>query len=183
MGYKLNISGGRAEWTSMEAAVQRVSYGLDSGSTSLGFGSPNHLSAPDLVSLLKVNRIRRTWTNKAARSTGKAGGQNTVSLPSGTANTNGVPGLRTFSELSIGSEDARLIAKHDGLRVVAGIADMILLRDGRLYIASSNGTINASTFQLPPGSIAEFRPIKVCVDNGNGSWSQLTMYVLGTGPA
>ena len=55
LGFNLNVSGGLAEWTAMNACVQSISYD-DSGRTELSFGPAQHLGNADLVERLRVNR-------------------------------------------------------------------------------------------------------------------------------
>jgi hypothetical protein len=59
MGNCLNLTGGAAEWATMNAPVQGVSYDLDHGTTQLQLGTSPHLGAADLVQSLRVNRPPR----------------------------------------------------------------------------------------------------------------------------
>lgn len=56
LGGTLNISGGRSEWTTMQAVVQQVSVSAAGGTTSITFGPPNHLSIQDIIELMRVGR-------------------------------------------------------------------------------------------------------------------------------
>ena len=55
IGNLLNLSGARAEWAAMNAAVQSVSYD-DNGKTEITFGPASHLGPSDMIELLRVNR-------------------------------------------------------------------------------------------------------------------------------
>jgi hypothetical protein len=55
MGSCLNLTGGLAEWSTMRAAVQQITYD-DQGRTTLTFGPARHLGNADLVERLRVNR-------------------------------------------------------------------------------------------------------------------------------
>jgi hypothetical protein len=89
IGFSLNLSGGLAEWETMNACIQEVDYD-DSGKTTLIFGPAQHLGAADLVERLRVNRgprwlyfIGSDQMNKSNSSGGQALGQNTpASSPS-----------------------------------------------------------------------------------------------------
>jgi hypothetical protein len=61
IGMNLNLIGGLAEWTTMNAVVQYVSYDLLKGRTTLTFGPAAHLGAKDLVERLRVNRGPRWY--------------------------------------------------------------------------------------------------------------------------
>lgn len=52
-GQVLNISGGKAEWTSMNALIQGVDEDLMAGTTTIRIGPPATLSPQDLVTLLQ----------------------------------------------------------------------------------------------------------------------------------
>lgn len=56
LGNSLNLSGGLAGWASMAAPVIEESVDVDTGTTSLTFGPPEHLTPQDLVALVNVTR-------------------------------------------------------------------------------------------------------------------------------
>jgi hypothetical protein len=55
IGNVLNLSSGLAEWGTMNACIQSITY-EDTGKTTLHFGPAKHLGAADLVERLRVNR-------------------------------------------------------------------------------------------------------------------------------
>lgn len=61
MGRVLNITGGAGAWATMNALIQSVDIDIDRGTTTLQFGPPAHLSAGDLVDLLRVGRKRVSY--------------------------------------------------------------------------------------------------------------------------
>lgn len=61
-GKKLNITGGRAEWATMNAVIQSVSWDVASGATTISFGPPDHLGPQDLIELQRMMRTNPvTW--------------------------------------------------------------------------------------------------------------------------
>jgi hypothetical protein len=62
LGNNLNLTGSLAEWSTMNACVQQITYDLDIGRTTLTFGPAAHLGARDFVERLRVNRPPR-WYN------------------------------------------------------------------------------------------------------------------------
>lgn len=59
IGNLFNLTGSNtAEWSAMNALVQEVTENIDTGQTTVRFGPPKHLSAGELVDLLRVNRFR-----------------------------------------------------------------------------------------------------------------------------
>jgi hypothetical protein len=73
-GQLLNLSGGRAEWATMAAQIQRVEELLDTGVTRITVGPAKHLGVRDLNALLKVNRLRRPSYRLSERTSGQASG-------------------------------------------------------------------------------------------------------------
>ena len=80
---KLNISGGRAEWASMDAQIYSVTLDLDAGRTTINFGPAKHLGANDLFQLFRNVRTR-SGASATARINSGAGG---TDLPTRTPNT------------------------------------------------------------------------------------------------
>lgn len=73
-GALLNLSGGRAEWTTMAAQIQRVEEAIDLGQTRVIVGPGKHLGHADLAELLRVNSQRRPSFRLSERTTGEATG-------------------------------------------------------------------------------------------------------------
>lgn len=72
VGNILNLSGGRAEWATMNALVQQVTEDIDSGITSVTVGPAKHLGPDDLIEWLRFNRGRFVYTPLASRTGGIA---------------------------------------------------------------------------------------------------------------
>jgi hypothetical protein len=62
MGNNLNLTGSLAEWSTMQACIQQITYDLTAGRTTLAFGPAAHLGAKDFVERLRANRGPR-WYN------------------------------------------------------------------------------------------------------------------------
>ncbi len=84
LGNAVNIVGGRAEWTAMQAMVQGIAEDVDGGATKIKIGPPQHLSIQNMIELLRVARPgasssrQQAGTGPQQRSTGKSA--NTVQL-------------------------------------------------------------------------------------------------------
>jgi hypothetical protein len=63
-GQLLNLSGRRAEWTTMAAQIQRVQEEIDLGVTRITVGPAKHLDHGDLNALLRMNRRRTSGEAK-----------------------------------------------------------------------------------------------------------------------
>jgi hypothetical protein len=73
LGRKLNVTGGRSEWATMNAIVQSVLHQFDSGRTTLAFGPPSQVSVSDMIALLHAIRSRPLAWGWSLRLTGAIG--------------------------------------------------------------------------------------------------------------
>jgi hypothetical protein len=81
VGNLFNLTGGNlAEWSTMNGMVQSVTEDLDNGTTQIEFGPPKHLSAGDLVDLLRVNRSRSIFYWPTLQTSGQGAGAESVAL-------------------------------------------------------------------------------------------------------
>ena len=87
LGNKLHLTGGRAEWAAMGAMVQEVSWAVASGTTTIKFGPPEHLSAQDMVEFLRGIRQSNPSSAGAERTTGASAGAATVNGAGKSANS------------------------------------------------------------------------------------------------
>lgn len=81
LGQVLNLTGGHADWATMAAMVHQVTFDLENGRTSVALGPHAHLTVPDQVELLRVNRTPLTWTNALARTQAVATSRSQVEMP------------------------------------------------------------------------------------------------------
>jgi len=79
-GRKLNLSGGRAEWSTMAALVQRITEDVDTGSTSIQFGPAAVIEADSLIALFRALRSRRYAYQASSRTTGTSSGSGEVEM-------------------------------------------------------------------------------------------------------
>ena len=94
MGNTLNLSNGRADWTTMNAQIQHITKDLGSGRRMVTIGPARFLTAGGLTQLFLINRLRRIWYNPLTRATGKSGASsNTVTMGRNTARENSQAGL------------------------------------------------------------------------------------------
>jgi hypothetical protein len=73
-GVLLNLTGGRAEWASMQAQIQRVVENIDLGQTKIVVGPARHLNQGELTAWLRANTTRRISFRLKERTTGSASG-------------------------------------------------------------------------------------------------------------
>ena len=73
-GVLLNLTGGRAEWATMAAQIQRVEEKLDLGLTKITVGPAKHLGHSELTTWLRANRSRRVSYRLSERTTGTGSG-------------------------------------------------------------------------------------------------------------
>lgn len=105
-GNKLNITDGRSEWAAMNAVVQSVQVSVDSGSTTIQFGPPQHLGVADLVQATLPNRKRAMVRSAKAITSASASSANAVSCPKGQViNSGHAGGTVSKMRISNGSDD------------------------------------------------------------------------------
>jgi hypothetical protein len=73
-GLLLNLTGGRAEWATMAAQIQRVEEKIDLGQTRITVGPAKHLGRAQLTTWLRANRSRRISYRLNERTTGSGSG-------------------------------------------------------------------------------------------------------------
>jgi hypothetical protein len=73
-GLLLNLTGGRTEWATMAAQIQRVEEKIDAGQTKITVGPAKHLGHAELTTWLRANRTRRVSYRLGERTTGSGSG-------------------------------------------------------------------------------------------------------------
>ena len=73
-GSLLNLTGGRAEWATMSAQVQRIEERVDLGQTRVTVGPAKHLGHADIATMLRANRRRRVSYRLNERTSGSGSG-------------------------------------------------------------------------------------------------------------
>jgi len=69
----LNLTGGLAAWSTMNAQLQTISKHYGTGHTEVSFGPPAHNSAGQMFELMQYSRPRFVWYNPALRETANYG--------------------------------------------------------------------------------------------------------------
>lgn len=106
---KVNINGGRTEWESMAAQIYRVTYDIDTGSTSIAFGPARHLAPDDIFALYRNTRQRKPSGGFARRGNSATESE----LPNRSPNT-------IASGSSTGADTVWKISNDNGELSVAG---------------------------------------------------------------
>ena len=102
-GRRFNLAGGRVEWSTMNALVQRTTEDVDSGSTSISFGPAAVVEADSLIALFRALRSRRYAYQSSSRTTGETSGAGEVEMSGKAADT---------SPSSGGGETKRLVVSN-----------------------------------------------------------------------
>lgn len=101
MANRLNLSGGRTEWLTMDAQIQEITKNFGRHTTSVKIGVAKHLSAGDLSSLLQTLRVRQPWYNPALRADPTLGSGNTITMPQAAGNANTTEGADSKTIASV----------------------------------------------------------------------------------
>jgi hypothetical protein len=78
VGNVLNLDNGRTAWKEMRAQIQEIVEEIDTGSTTVVFGPPQHLGPADYMELLRATHNRLRFASPASRSTGIAGSSSAI---------------------------------------------------------------------------------------------------------
>lgn len=95
LAHKLNLTGGRTAWETMNAMIQRITESEGTGETTISFGPARHLAAGDLAAMFQWNKYRRYWYNPSLRETANAGDVGGFSLGEDTPKENTSAGSGT----------------------------------------------------------------------------------------
>jgi hypothetical protein len=93
MGHVLNLTGGKAAWTTMRALVQQIHKDYGAGRTQITIGPASHLSAADLTQIFLVNRYRQVWRNPNAQASAQNSGVSSLSFGKNAPKENSNSGL------------------------------------------------------------------------------------------
>jgi hypothetical protein len=200
LGNNLNLTGSLAEWTTMAACLQQISYDLTAGRTTLTFGPASHLGAKDFVERLRVNRGPRWFNLNGNNVTNNPGSNGGTQLGNNVAQRGPSPGPRAADRqiypISITDLAANASAYSYGFPGVtidtttsdqpnygniAGLtapnAPIIMLSGGSGGALASTGLVRITGADLAGHGPAYFQPLGVCVA---GVWK--TCMVLCTAP-
>jgi len=160
IGSLFNLTNGaNMAWATMAAQVQKVVENLDTGDTSLEFGPPKHLSAGDLVDLLRVNRRRIVLFSPNLQQTGQSGGNGSVDLGSNTPEKNSAHAQGTANPLVISAA----IDGSTGAVTHAVGADV-----SSTWTAPNNPGSVTISLQAANGQQIAIRPVPVCINGVTG---------------
>jgi len=101
IGLKLNLSGGRAEWATMNAMVQEVLEDVTTGRTTFVVGPPEHLSVQDYITFALAFRNRVSWQNPATRALGTFANNTEMPLGEINADQNASAGGSAYRKLIV----------------------------------------------------------------------------------
>lgn len=134
VGSVLNLDNGRTPWKTMRAQVQEVVEEIDTGTTTVVFGPPQHLGPSDYIELLRATHNRLRFASPASRATGIAGGTSAilgqaVSKQVATSGHGGVTQQKWFDPTNPAAGQAIIdISKLDGKTVEFVLADVCVNR-------------------------------------------------------
>jgi len=106
LGSRLNLTGGRGEWTTMRAMVKAITEEIGLGRTTIRFGPPQHLTVQEMVNHLRTLREKVPSYHLDERVTGKSfgnGAQVAGAIATPVQNSNGA--ASGVAELKIKKDD------------------------------------------------------------------------------
>lgn len=90
---RVNLTGGRAEWTTMHAQIQDIEEDWGNKETFIRIGVAKHLNADQLSALLNMSRYRRSWYNPLLKADNTAASSGEIQMPITAGQANTVGGL------------------------------------------------------------------------------------------
>jgi hypothetical protein len=179
MGNKLNLMGGMAAWASMNAAVQAVAEFVDEGRTEIEIGPNKHLTAGELVDLLRVNRTRQTF-RWSVRATAQLQGD--TALPSDFPGRDNIEAPKRYEE----HVAAQAASDSKQFTVVTTAKDALSSNQPSIRIVQrvKSGETQAEVdaagkilleLSRSGGRELRIREAAVCVDDGEGGYT--TKYI------
>lgn len=185
MGKRLNVTGGRAAWSSMNALITQLIEDIDQGRTTIVVGPPPHLTPNDIVELLRASRDRRL-ADFVQRSTAAVARNTEQSLPHTTRLENataaeGRTSLLVVLDPSAAANKITTDAPNKVVTVTDGTKTAVIdlaNAGGRIRLTDGSKEVDVALNDLPSAGVAKFRAYAYC-DTG----VQKTVYLLGTVPA
>jgi len=174
LGNVLNLTSGNAAWATMNATVQAVSGDIDSGTTRVTLGVNKHLSAGQLVDLLRINRTRSSFRMTSNASTGSPGVAD--ELPGENAEANTTEAAKIYEQHSVSSKDASNLVTRVQLDAGTPEAPKISLHTtlNTGVVDTAKPQVNIDVGTLSAGQEAKFQPFTDALG--------ATQYVLATAP-
>jgi hypothetical protein len=201
MGSNLNLTGSLAEWTTMNACVQQISYDLTAGKTRLTFGPAAHLGAKDLAERLRVNRGPRWYNLNGNNITNSPNQQPGTQLGNSVAQRGPSPGPRaadmqqfpiSLADLAAhsyasGNPGATVDVRGSGQPNYGDISGLSAPNAPTIHLQAGSGGTPGACIRISIADLigankqAWFQPVTVCV-NISGAPTAKTMYILCTAP-
>jgi len=202
LGNNLNLTGSLAEWATMAACVQQISYDLTAGRTTLVFGPAAHLGAKDFVERLRVNRGPRWFNLNGNNITNDNGQQRGTQLGTNVAQRGPSPGPRAAdlqifpisladlatndASYTTGVPGATIDTRASGQPNYGNISGLSAPNAPTLMLASGSGGSLGQLVRITPADLngkgpAWFQEVGICV-NISGVPTPKNIMVLCTAP-
>jgi hypothetical protein len=153
-GKAVNVLGSHPKYATMKAMIQGVSYDIDRGITSITVGPAGHLSIPDLVSLLKVGRVRRRSVPLKTFTEGELPSSGVTELGKDTANKDSTSSHGGFRYFTVLNGSNAIIAD--------GVAGSLSIRDNSAAVAKGVSIDLASCVGSGVPRLLTVREVPVC---------------------
>jgi hypothetical protein len=189
LGDTINVTGGAAEWASMNALVQGIDEDIDTGTTTIRFGIAPGLSLGRILELLRNGRTRRRWTATEQQLSGELIQANAIEFGRATADSNSIPGLQARAYfatkeatrkilMDAGSDHQLRLEKSDN--AAQYIQAQLNLTDSSVNLLGAGGTVNirtADAFYLSIARSLSIKAVKSCdpSDPVGSNWVRLVL--------
>lgn len=168
----------RPAWASLNSLIQQIDESAKDGRCTISFGAPAHLTAGELVDLLRVARNRFNPSPSNLR-TGSTGSASSASLPDKGGDGNSTSGAGEYQKHVVSGEVA-LDGKFYGVKADASTARPVLQlgqfdNQGALITTPSTQSVKMDVSVLPVGKHLALQPCQLTV-----AGATQTVYVAAT---
>jgi len=154
----INFTGGRAEWTTMNAQPQSVIEHFGTRETFVQIGVSNHLTAGQLSSLLNMWAFRRPWYNPAVRADNATANGGAVAMPQTAGGANATNGLANHSEFVT----TDYLTANDPTSTIKGQIKLTASQVAQILAATTPTLVDGSI----PAHTLDPKEVAMCDDTG-----------------
>lgn len=157
----INFTGGRAEWTTMNAQPQSIIEDFGTKETYVQIGVSNDLTAGQLSSLLNMWAYRRPWYNPAVRADNTLSSGGEVAMPQTAGGANATKGVANHNDFVT----TEYTTPGDPTTAIKGQVKLTAEKVGTLLAATTPTAVDLDD----PDGIKKLEPRQIgcCDESGN----------------
>lgn len=180
----LNLSGGNADWESMNAVIYAVDIDFFQGATNIQFGPFKHLQAAEYFEMVMAFRHRQVWDNPQLRNNGQGGTAGATDLGNSSPKentTHGLPQQSLHTVISPPDDSGNVvILQHDaktkgGQFVIQTLDSSGTVVDSAPQVQLAQNDLGTEDDEGEIGRIAKWRLMAICDSSGAAMQAMFAM--------